>query len=49
MVLKLSCTVNECKPLVPGVSNVDFLRMMCNERRKSKGQEVGLRSPTVRS
>ena len=22
---------------VPGVSNVDFLRMMCNERRKSRG------------
>jgi len=31
---------------VPGVSNVDFLRMMCNERRKSKGQEAGLLRPT---
>jgi Fe-S cluster assembly ATP-binding protein len=24
---------------VPGVSNTDFLRMMCNERRKFKGEE----------
>ena len=24
---------------VPGVSNTDFLRMMCNERRKARGEE----------